>query len=169
MTLRTSENHYPPAAVALTKWYTHARVVVVVTPISPDRIKRTFRRPKSRTPPPRTKTQHGSGVLRSIKMCSLVLFVMWISPEPPSFLFFFFFLSPPPRSCLSSASPSAGVSNIEIRNITMRGEKRTQQQGIKLAQSGCTKKSPLTLLCRRRELVDDDRPAHVNRDCHENL
>lgn len=58
------------------------------------------------------RTVGGRG-LRSTKMC------LWISPEPPSLFF-----SPSSLSCLSSASPSAGVSNTEIRNITIHGEHR---------------------------------------------
>lgn len=84
------------------------------------------------------------------------VFVLWISPEPP-----FFSLSH-----LSSASPSAGVSNIEIRKITMHGEKMYSATRDKISAKRMHK--ILTHLpC--RELADDDRPAHNHTDCPENL
>lgn len=60
-------------------------------------------------------------------------------------------------SHLSSASPSAGVSNIEIRKITMHGEKMYSATRDKISAKRMHK--ILTHLpC--RELADDDRPAH---------
>lgn len=77
MTLRTSENDYPPDAVALTNDTHHARVVVVVTPVSTTKLN-VLKHARLQI-----QTQHGSGALRSIKMWSLVVFVLWIGPEPP--------------------------------------------------------------------------------------
>lgn len=63
-------------------------------------------------------------------------------------------------SHLSSASPSAGVSNIEIRKITMHGEKMYSATRDKI--SAKRMHEILTHLpC--RELADDDRPAHNHR------
>lgn len=69
-------------------------------------------------------------------------------------------------SHLSSASPSASVSNIEIRKITMHGEKMYSATRDKISAKRMHK--ILTHLpC--RELADDDRPAHNHTDCPENL
>lgn len=69
------------------------------------------------------ESQHGSGVASK---CVLVVLLMWISPRATFSSLFY----------LSSASPSAGVSNIEIRNITVhgeQGEKHTRQQGDQIS------------------------------------
>lgn len=63
-------------------------------------------------------------------------------------------------SHLSSASPSAGVSNIEIRKITMHGEKMYSATGDKI--SAKRMHEILTHLpC--RELADDDGPTRNHR------
>lgn len=91
-------------------------------------------------------------------MCLLVVFVMWISPEPH----FFFSLS---LFYLSSASPSAGVSNIEIRKITMHEETYSATRD----KISAKRMHKILTHLRCRELADDDRPAHIKTDCHENL
>lgn len=82
--------------------------------------------------------------------------MLWISPEPPLFSL--------PLSHLSSASPSASVSNIEIRKITMHGEKMHSATRDKISAKRMHK-IPTHLPC--RELADDDRPAHNHTDCPE--
>lgn len=132
------------------KSYTHARVVVVVPPAS--LVKRNVLK-RARL---WIKTQRGSGKQNFPKKEKNALpGGVCVVDQSRATLFFFF---SPPLSHLSSASPSAGVSNIEIRKITMHGKKKkcTRQQGIKLAQKRMHK--ILTHL-RCRELADDDRPA----------
>lgn len=100
-------------------------------------------------------------------MCLLVVFVLVrISTEPP------FSSAPPPLSLalslfyLSSASPSAGVSNIEIRNITVRGEQRGGKHSATRDKISAKRMHKILNLL-RFEPADDDRPARINTDCHD--